>query len=303
MDDVCCNLCGSRETTLVRSIREHRYGLQTDFRVVRCARCNLVYLNPRPSQEEMLAYYPPEYQEAMRHVVQEVRQSRVGRLGLRMLRRIRIPPPPPEGRVLDIGCASGDYLVALRRLGWQVYGIEMDAGAAEYARERFGLSIRTGCAEDTLSDFPDAHFDVVTMWHVLEHLFEPSRVLKEVRRTLKPGGILMLELPNLDSLTASLLGEYWFPLEIPRHLYHFTPQTLRAILTKTGFRLNRLTSVAAPAEIVWSLQLIWEQWTHDTQPGQLVWSPALLVLFYPACWLMAQFQRSTFMGAVAVKPA
>ena len=302
MESVPCNLCGSQADELVRVVHERRYGMSATFRIVRCLHCGLLYLNPRPNEQEMLAYYPPEYQVAMRQVLQEVRRSRIGRIGLRVMRRVRKPPLEKVGRVLDIGCSSGDYLAYLRTLGWEVYGVELDEEAARYARENFGIDVRAGAAEHTLKEFPDESFDVVTMWHVLEHLFDPSSVLAEVHRILRPGGILMLEMPNFRSLWASLLGEFWFPLEIPRHLSHFTPPTLRAILTKTGFRLVRLVGVAAPIEIIWSLSTLWNRWRRTASEGRLVWSPAGVVLLYPIELLLARFLRSTFMQAVAEKP-
>ncbi|MBC8263644.1 MAG: class I SAM-dependent methyltransferase [Anaerolineales bacterium] len=302
MESVTCNLCGAQACELVRVVGEQRYSVGARFRIVRCMHCGLMYLNPRPGEQEMLAYYPPEYQAAMRQVLQEVRQSRIGRMGLRIMRRVRKPPLAEVGSILDIGCASGDYLAYLCSLGWKVYGIELDEGAARYARERFGIDVRAGTAEHTLNEFPDMSFDVVTMWHVLEHLFDPSLVLAQVHRVLRPSGILMLEMPNFDSLWASVLGECWFPLEIPRHLYHFTPPTLRAILAKTGFRLTRLTGVPAPIEIIWSLSALWNRWRRTPADGRLIWSPTGVVLLYPVELLLAHFQRSTFMQAVAEKP-
>lgn len=298
-----CNLCGSTNKEYVGSRDEHRYGLASGFRLVRCTECNLVYLDPRPAPDEMPAYYPPEYQEAMREVARDVRKSRIGRIAIQMIRRNRVAPLPAPGRVLDVGCASGDYLLALRREGWDVHGIEIDDGAAEYAREKLGLPVRTGRAEEALSGFPDDHFEAVTMWHVLEHLYDPAQALREVHRILKPGGTLLLELPNLKSWSAYLFGRQWFPLEIPRHLFHYTPESLTALLTKTGFQVRRLTSVPAPAEIVWTLQSMWERWVRKEPSGRLLWSPVLLALSFPPCWVAARFMRATFMGVVAVKPS
>jgi len=302
MESVPCNLCGSSQGVVVRNINELRYGRGVKFCLIRCRRCNLVYLNPRPGEQEIHAYYPPGYQAAIRDITQQVRGSWIGRVGIKLvIRRNRTPPLAKTGRLLDIGCASGYYMAAMRDMGWETYGVEVDAEAAEYAREHYGLDVRTGMAESTLENFLDSYFDVVTMWHVLEHLFDPSLVLTEVYRVLKPGGMLMLEMPNFDSLPASVFGAYWFPLEIPRHLYHFTPQTLETMLAKTGFRLIKLTGVAAPIEIVWSLHTLWCQLTGASQDGRLVWSPALMLLLYPIDWVLSRFKLSTFFGAVAIR--
>lgn len=301
METVSCNLCGKRDYELVKVVPEHRYGIRLSFNLVRCTRCGLVFLNPRPDEQELLAYYPPEYQAAMRQVLQEVRQSYIGRIGLRIMRHARKPPLERVGIALDIGCSGGDYLAFLRKLGWEVCGIELDEGAARHARERYGIHVHAGPAEHTLGEFPDNGFDVVTMWHVLEHVFDPLLVLREVSRILKSDGILLLEMPNYNSLWASILGEFWFPLEIPRHLYHFTPSTLQAILTKAGFRVAKLSGVPAPIEIIWSFHLLWDRWRRTSSDGRLSWAPAGVVLLYPLELLLAQFLRSTFMKAMAVQ--
>lgn len=207
------------------------------------------------------------------------------------------------GRVLDIGCAGGGYLLALRQLGWDVHGVEMTPALARYAREQFGLDVRTGAAEVALAEFPDGYFDVITMWHVLEHLANPSGVLAEVCRLLKPGGRLMLEVPNFHSLSRLILRTYWFPLELPRHLYHFTPQTVAAMLTKAGFHAIRLRGVPAAVAATWSLQLLWNAWTGSAGGRAIAVNPVLLCLFFPGSWLLARFHLSAHMTAEATKPS
>ena len=302
MEKVPCNLCGSREAKLERLARDHLYPLDSAFRVVKCSHCNLVYLNPRPDMQKMRFHYPQEYQAKIRHVIQKGRQNRLICSGLKMIRRRRMPPVP-GGSVLDIGCGRGLYLIALRKMGWKVSGIEIDADSAKCAREQYGLSVRTGPAEEALGEFADKQFDVVTMWHVLEHLFDPSGVLSEVHRILKPGGILMLEVPNFDSFASSLFGKHWFTLEVPRHLYHFTPQTLSAMLAKNGLSLRKLRGVPAPQAIAWSLQILWNWWTRNSRGLSLCVNPVLMTLIFPMDWIMARFRLSSAMSAVAMKPS
>ena len=302
MESISCNLCGSREHVLVRDCCDQRCKSKVPFSLVKCRQCELVYLNPRPSEREILTYYPPAYQAAIRQLLQKVRQSRIGLIGLQIMRKLRKPPLSKVGKILDIGCSGGDYLAYLRTLGWEVYGIELDKDAVRHAREHFGLNVHLGTAEHTLNNFQNESFDVITMWHVLEHMFDPSLVLAQVYRLLKPGGILMLEMPNFNSLWATVLGRDWFPLEIPRHLYHFTPLTLTAILNKTGFNLKKFVGVPAPIEIIWSLRVLWNRLKHTPEDWQLVWNSTSVVLLYPVEWLLACFKRSTFMQAVVVKP-
>jgi SAM-dependent methyltransferase len=136
------------------------------------------------------------------------------------------------GRVLDVGCGDGDFLADLRRLGWEGYGTEFSEVACELTRAR-GINVRQGSLRS--AGFPDRFFDVVTIWHVLEHLPEPAAELAEARRILRDDGLLVLEVPNSGCLTFQLCQERWWPLDIPRHLQHFTPATLARLLDRSGF--------------------------------------------------------------------
>jgi 2-polyprenyl-3-methyl-5-hydroxy-6-metoxy-1,4-benzoquinol methylase len=272
------------------------------FHVVRCASCALVYLNPRPDSKELPGYYPPEYQNGLRDYPHN-QKAAIVKVGQDMWLRRRTPPFVPGGRVLDIGCSGGGYLLALREKGWDVHGVEMDPAVAEFTRSKFDIDVRTGAAEGVLRDFPDGHFDVVTMWHVLEHLSDPSKVLSEIRRILKPGGRLMLEVPNFRCLSRMLLRTYWFPLELPRHFYHFTPRTLEAMLTKAGFQHADVKGVPSALAITLSLQLLWNKWTGNLEGRGFILNPLLLVLFFFPSWLLARVGWSAHMTADAGKPA
>ena len=231
----------------------------------------------------------------------KVEHSVIGRRGIRMMRRDRTPKGATAvGRILDIGCATGEYLAYLRGLEWQTQGIEFDSEAAAYARDQLNLEVITGTAEAALPDLPGSHFDVVTMWHVLEHVNDPRAVLTEVRRVLKPQGKLMIEVPNYQSVWSTLLRGSWFPLEYPYHQHHFTPNTLRRLLDAAGFQASQIEGQAAPAETIWSLHMLWNRWRGQTWDGRLPWSPAGVVALYPLEMLLASVGRTNHMRAIAV---
>jgi 2-polyprenyl-3-methyl-5-hydroxy-6-metoxy-1,4-benzoquinol methylase len=262
--------------------------------------CGLVYLSPQPTEADLLAR-SSGYQAMMRRTMQELRASRVGRLGLRLIRNAHTPPTTARGRVLDIGCSWGDYLAYMRRLGWETHGLELDAEAAHHAREDHGLDVSIGRAEDRLPDYPNDSFDVVTMWHLLEHVDNPSLVLAEVYRVLRPGGMLLVEVPNFDSFWARVLGRDWHALEPPFHLYHFSPHTLRRHLIKAGFHVTKIQAVAEPTVTIWSWHMLWNRVRRSRWDGHLPWNPTSVVLLYPIERLLAQFGLSNHMRAMAVK--
>jgi SAM-dependent methyltransferase len=229
-------LCHSDDAQGLFEGRDRLHSLPGDFTVVQCRRCGLVYLNPRPVKGEIGVYYPDDYEP---HVFFErIRHSRLARLdyhyGLGKRRRA-IESFVQGGRLLDAGCGNGSFLYYMREYGWEVYGEEISQSAAAYARQELDLEVRVGELQDVA--FPSQHFDAVTMWNVLEHLYDPAATLVEVRRILKPEGLLVIAVPNLASWDARVFGPAWVGYDVPRHLYTFSPETLGALLDRAGFQV------------------------------------------------------------------
>lgn len=149
-------------------------------------------------------------------------------------REAAIVPFVGEGRLLDVGCGSGKGLESFKELGWDVTGVEMSPYAASKARERLGCEILVGDFEQIPLD--NERFDVVRFSHSLEHLQSPRKAMEKASRVLRPSGLLWIEVPNAASLERRLFGAQWFCWDLPRHLYHFTPETLARLLARTGFR-------------------------------------------------------------------
>jgi 2-polyprenyl-3-methyl-5-hydroxy-6-metoxy-1,4-benzoquinol methylase len=238
METVSCVLCGSNQCAPLYEVADYWLeNLQTHVQLVRCEQCGLVYQNPRPGIQQMSAFYPPEYE-----VFQSGNRQQQG-LGYRYGMRRRsafITRYQQSGKLLDVGCASGLFLRWMEQAGdWQVYGVEPSDHAAQSARQQ-GLQVITGTIED--ARYPAAFFDVITLWDVVEHLHDPVAALLEAQRVLKPGGLLVMRLPNLDSIDARLFGKYWAGLDAPRHLYVFGIQNLNDLLQKTGFQAVEMNS-------------------------------------------------------------
>lgn len=330
LENVVCNLCGSEATLHLFSGQERRFGLGGWFNLVQCRNCGLIYLNPRPTATEMRRYYPADRYFPYRKVVRKRGIVRSIRLGLKQVvlaehkgypQRRDLPRFPPSairlvtrllksrfqdlptfvvgGRLLDVGCGSGNYLYSLRELGWEVYGVEVDVGAAHYACDRLGLNVLPGTLEE--ARFPEAFFDVVAMRQVLEHLPNPSGSLMEVYRVLKPDGKLMVEVPNIASPSAMLFRSWWFNLDVPRHVYSFTPRTLEAMLKKSGFTQVKIEHIADTSGITGSLQYLWNARTGDPQGNAIRRSRILHLALWPIAFLLAQLGRGEMIRAWGTK--
>lgn len=142
------------------------------------------------------------------------------------------------GRVLDIGCGDGSFLMALARRGWDVFGTEASASIAASAQTVFGKRVHTGPVEQ--ASFAENSFNLITFWHVLEHLDDPKRALTEARRLLEMDGRIIVAVPNIGSLQAHLFKEDWLHLDVPRHRWHFTPRTLAALADHCDLQIERI---------------------------------------------------------------
>jgi len=146
----------------------------------------------------------------------------------------RLAPAP--GDLIDVGCGDGRFLLAMQQRGWRVTGSETDPVAADLARRRTGATI----LEEPLEamSLPEASYDLVSLLHVLEHVPDPRATLTICHRLLRPGGALLLDLPNAGSPEASLFGANWYHLDLPRHLWGFTPQSLVRLTEEIGFTVE-----------------------------------------------------------------
>lgn len=218
-EEVPCNLCGSNDAKLLFRLRDYRLRVdEVDWNVVQCLRCGLGYVNPRPTPGEIARYYPPSYFSDRR--LQTDRYRRQARY-----------VPDTGGRLLDLGTARGDFLAVMAELGWQVAGIE----PFEEAGNPHDLTIYRERFPDECG-LPDESYDVITAWAVLEHLHDPATAFRECSRLLRPGGRLIVQVPNLRSIYSRWAKQD----DVPRHLYLFSEETLRAYGETTGLKLVRV---------------------------------------------------------------
>ncbi|HZR58755.1 MAG TPA: class I SAM-dependent methyltransferase [Terriglobales bacterium] len=144
------------------------------------------------------------------------------------------------GSLLDLGCSSGGFLSSMRSASWKLYGIEMSEEVARKAEASSGAEVFVGDILD--APFSPNSFDVITCFHVFEHLYQPRDILERVANWLKPGGIFYAMMPNIDSAGAHIFGSYWYALELPRHLYHFSPTSLKGLASSVGLQEVSVTT-------------------------------------------------------------
>lgn len=245
VETFACHLCGGTSFRVIFDVRGEEHGLTSPLAasayactnrltsdglcVVECAGCRLRALHPLPDvalvEQAVVDVEDPEFQALEPHRA---------RTFARVLRRIAHHRPPP-GRLLDIGCYTGLFPEMALAEGWDVAAVEPSRWAAREAAARLPGRIVTGFVRD--AQFPDASFDVVTAWDVIEHLSDPRADLAVLSRLLRPGGHLFLSTMDVGAPVVRLLGRRW-PWYMPMHRYYFTPRTLAGLLGTAGFAIR-----------------------------------------------------------------
>jgi 2-polyprenyl-3-methyl-5-hydroxy-6-metoxy-1,4-benzoquinol methylase len=229
------------------------------FNLAECCGCRLVSLSPLLGPAELTQYYSDDYYgggvqgkftPVMEAGVRSANRARAAELVAewRASRRsasgaVAPEAPSSSGRVLDVGCGRAHLLTAMAQRGWECYGTELSAFPRDPRLQTPGAG-RITVLRGALEDLPleDAFFDVVSIWHVLEHVTNPSTTLQTIARILKPGGVLALAVPNYSSLQRIVFGRYWFHLDCPRHLYHFRKRLLLRWLDENGLAAAKVST-------------------------------------------------------------
>lgn len=213
--------------------RFRRYKRIAEWRIVQCHRCQLAFLNPRPSTAEQKRIYSiyEGYPPLPTDPIEQRRLIDVENYRVAPLTEVRLP-----GALLDVGCGSGFFMALARERGWTVMGTEIASHCVAYARERLGLDIFEG---DLTELDPARRFDVIAINHVLEHVADPIVQITAAQARLNDDGLLVVSVPNHRSFDAWRKGLEWEGWALPWHFYHFTPATLRGLLERCGLRVIR----------------------------------------------------------------
>jgi SAM-dependent methyltransferase len=236
-----CPLCSSGKIIPFIRCRDHLVSKEY-FELFRCRECSFVFTQDCPEEQDIGRYY--ESEEYISH--SDISKGLFNKVYLlvreimlrRKVRIVRRSSRLKKGVLLDIGCGTGYFANAMARAGWNVTGIEVNKKARDYAISRFGLDVIDSKEAALLAT---GSFDVVTLWHVLEHFHDPFKYFKEIGMLLKPGGHCFVALPNNASFDAEFYREHWAAYDVPRHLWHFSPDSFRYFSEKTGFKYTGMS--------------------------------------------------------------
>jgi 2-polyprenyl-3-methyl-5-hydroxy-6-metoxy-1,4-benzoquinol methylase len=242
-----CPVCGDKGAQEWLQAPDRFHGRAEKYRLVRCPKCSLVWQNDPPAPAEMGQHYTDAYHK----LISAAGQNSPARWGFR---NEAIAKYKQSGTILDMGCSSGSFLGSLPKDSWKLFGIEMSPAEARTAEATTGAQVFVGSILD--APFPRESFDVITCFDVLEHLYEPRQVMARVGEWLKPGGIFYVLVPNVDSAEARVFGSYWHGLEMPRHLFHYSPASLKFLAASAGLRevsveTHRNSAVGISLRYVW----------------------------------------------------
>ncbi|MBA3705484.1 MAG: class I SAM-dependent methyltransferase [Bacteroidetes bacterium] len=232
-----CPVCNSSKFSHFIMCEDHTVSRET-FQIVQCNSCGFKFTNPRPEENKLGKYYKSETYIShsntkkgfINYTYQAIRKYT-------LLKKLQlISKYYKTGKILDIGCGTGEFLNIFKRAKWDTLGIEPDENARKMAIEKYDLMIKS---ELEIKDLEDETFDVISMWHVLEHVPKLHERIEDLKRLIKPNGIIIVAVPNHASLDAKIYAQYWAAYDLPRHLYHFSSNDIEAIFKKHGLTVFR----------------------------------------------------------------
>jgi len=302
-----CDLCGVDDALVLWTGDAWPPPVPPEVALLRCRRCGLAYLSPRPSPAAIGEFYPADY-APFRPAVEDERWAPMRFMRRRkLLRRRQLVEGQAgrdRGRVLDVGCSTGLFLNEMRRGGWQTQGVELTPSAANYARERFGLDVFEGMLED--APYKPGSFDVITFWDVLEHVYSPAETLARTAELLAPGGLVAINVPNWHTPERRIFGRWWAGYDPPRHLYVFTRPSLTRLLEQAGFEpLSWICFMPS----YFTVLISFENWLRAKAPQiagpviRILRLPGLRFLLQPPLWILDRLGYGSVISVFARKSA
>jgi 2-polyprenyl-3-methyl-5-hydroxy-6-metoxy-1,4-benzoquinol methylase len=265
-ENAACPICRRPDAMACSPGKDRLFGLARGvFPLFRCISCGCIFQHPLPDDSSLAKFYPQEYwwseesgqgsgpARIFRNLEKAYREFVVAD-HVRFLDFCSRKRASGGKLLLDIGCGSGSFLHVAQSHGYSPHGMDQSAKAVEIVKKQYGFPMRQGEIGSRVWD--NRRFDFVTMFHVLEHLTDPRLCLKYAGELLQPGGILVMQVPNISSIQARLFGNCWYGLDVPRHVINYTPEALGLLLQDAGFEFrmaSRFSLRDNPASIASSL--------------------------------------------------
>lgn len=275
-----CDLCGSKSSMLFLSTEDRNY--QTGkYTYLKCQDCGLVWLSPRPKQAALAKYYPKIYRAhqtaGIPSISKKFIRSIIYKNGFisRLLIKDQLFFWKYKGKILDVGTGNGSYLEVLRGWGWDSYGLEISKETVLNAKKSGIQNIEQGVL--LTSKFPDEYFDTIRFSYVMEHVPSPKKELDKTNKLLKKNGKVLILVPNINSLFFYLFRSYWYPLDAPRHFYHFTPKTITNYLENSGFCNIQIKYNQSAYTFIRSLQYLLGRKRVEKRYGIFIYPLSLLI--------------------------
>lgn len=256
-----CPWCESDKAQINLWLRDE-FLTKEDFHICECLNCGLLYTMPRPNPEKIGSYYKSEdyysHQENKKGFIPKVYEA-VKKTNLNHKSNLALGGLK-QGSLLDIGCGVGDFLHTAEKKGWVCTGVEPSEEAKSIAKQRTTANI---IESNELERLQDESFDVITMWHVLEHVDDLKWEMKQLQRLIKPYGRIVIAVPNYKSYDGQYYKELWAAYDVPRHLNHFNKTTIAKIFNSVGFDLVRTDKLKWDA---YYISYMSEQYKHHSFP-------------------------------------
>jgi 2-polyprenyl-3-methyl-5-hydroxy-6-metoxy-1,4-benzoquinol methylase len=232
-----CPICGHTSITSFPGVQDFSVSKEM-FSLNTCSSCGFLFTSNPPDKSSIGKYYQSDayisHTDGKKGFIEQVYQLVRKRTVAGKRKLVEEAVNKKRGTILDYGCGTGAFLHEMNSFGWSITGIEPDAGARAKAEKTASSTI---FLPDQLSDLESGVFDAVTMWHVLEHVHDLDWTIQQLKRVIKPSGKLFIAVPNNDAFDANYYGKYWAAYDVPRHLYHFTPATMKVLMDKHGFNI------------------------------------------------------------------
>ena len=267
-----CKICGDQESRFLWKGKDRFYHLDGVFNLFRCRRCGLIFVYPFLSDVELVKYYPQNYYsyksfkrvsappdrkepKAVYYLKHPLKAANA-MIYSKLLGQNADVAVPAGGEVLDVGCGDGRFLLEKRNNGYRISGVDISESALSRLKSEAPEAV-IYCGNLWDAKFPIEHFDLIHLSHVVEHVVHIDKLVSEIRRILKPGGRVAIQIPNAASLTFLLFGPLWIHLDVPRHVYVFSKKNLRRFFEDHSFYVEKVRTLENSFSVLGCLIYVW----------------------------------------------